>query len=295
MTVVHGEGLPTAEGMPVSGMVKCNITFQMSGESENVPNRDRERIYRTEAVVLSRMELGEADRILTIFTPQRGKLRVIAKGVRRPTSKLGPHLEYFTRSQLMMAKGRDLDVVTGAETLDAFLPIRSNLDALGHASHLAELLNRLTEERQENGRAYDLLVRSLKLLADGLDPFAVARHYEMVLLGIAGFRPELYRCVQCSSEIQATANVLSVRLGGMLCTACRSADPAARPSSINAQKYVRTLDRTGLSGAVALRVDESLAAEIEGILAAYIRHVTERDLSSLRVWHALRDAVPAAS
>jgi DNA repair protein RecO (recombination protein O) len=260
-----------------------------------VPNRDRERIYRTEAIVLGRMELGEADRILTVFTPHRGKLRLIAKGVRRPTSKLGPHLEYFTRAELMVAKGRDLDVVTGAETLDPFLPIRSNLDSLGHASHLAELLNRLTEERQENVRAYDLLARSLRLLADGVDPFAVARHYEMALLGIAGYRPELYRCVQCSSEIQATANALSVRLGGMLCAACRGADVAARLVSLNAQKYLRTLDRAGLSGAVALRLDESLAAEIEGTLAAYIRNLTERELASLRVWHAMKDAAPIAT
>ncbi|HKG24190.1 MAG TPA: DNA repair protein RecO [Thermomicrobiales bacterium] len=258
------------------------------------PARDRDRIYRTEAIVLSRMEFGEADRILTIFTPRHGKLRVIAKGVRRPTSKLGPHLEYFTHSQLMMAKGRDLDLVTGAETLDPFLPIRSNLEALGHASHMAELLNRLTEERQENLRAFDLLVRSLRLLAEGVGPFAVTRHYEMALLGIVGFRPELYRCVQCSTDIQPTPNALSVRLGGMLCPACRSSDISARQLSINAQKYLRTLDRAGLGGAIALRIDESLEAEIEGALAAYIRHVAERDLSSLRVWRSMQEATPAA-
>jgi DNA repair protein RecO (recombination protein O) len=260
-----------------------------------VPTRDRERIYRTEAIVLGRMDFGEADRILTIFTPRHGKLRIIAKGVRRPMSKIGPHLEYFTRSHLMMAKGRDLDVVTGAETLDPFLPIRSNLDALGHASHMAELLNRLTEDRQENARAYDLLARSLRLLADGVDPYAVTRHYEMALLAILGFRPELYRCVQCSSEIQAIPNAFSVRLGGMLCAACRGSDVAARQLSVNAQKYLRTLDRAGLSGAVALRLDDSLAAEIEGAFAAYIRHVAERDLSSLRVWRALQEPVPATS
>src|SRR5262249_13551688 len=159
-----------------------------------------------------------------------------------------------------------------AETLDPFLPIRSDLDALGHASHMAELLNRLTEDRQENARAYDLLARSLRLLAEGVDPYAVTRHYQMALLAILGYRPELYRCVQCSAEIQAIPNAFSVLLGGMLCAACRGTDVAARQLSVNAQKYLRTLDRTGLSGAIALRLDESLAAEIEGALAAYIRH-----------------------
>jgi hypothetical protein len=80
----------------------------------------------------------------------------------------------------------------------------------------------------------------------------------------------------------------------MLCMACRGADVSARLVSINAQKYLRTLDRAGLSAAVALRLDDALAAEIEGTLAAYIRHLTERDLASLRVWHAMKDAAPVA-
>jgi DNA repair protein RecO (recombination protein O) len=275
---------------PQRGIIQHNI--RREPESVVVPTRNRERLYRTEAIVLARIDYSEADRILTVFTPQRGKLRLIAKGVRRPTSRLGPHLEYFTRSQLMLAKGRDLDVVTGAETVDAYLPIRSNLDAFGHASHMAELLNRLTEEAQENARAYDALSRSLRLLAEGVDPFAVTRHYELALLTVVGFRPELYRCVQCANEIQATTNALSARLGGMLCPLCRTADMSARPLTVNAQKYLRTLDRAGLSGAIGLRLDDSLMAEIEGAIAAYVRHITERDLSSLRVWHALRDAVP---
>jgi DNA repair protein RecO (recombination protein O) len=289
----HGATPRPGDALRHHGRIEHNI--QLSDESDTVPTRDRERIYRTEAIVLSRMDFGEADRILTVFTPRYGKLRIIAKGVRRPTSKIGPHLEYFTRSQLMMAKGRDLDVVTGAETLDPFLPIRTDLSALGHASHMAELLNRLTEDRQENARAYDLLVRSLRLLAEGVDPFAVTRHYEMALLGLAGYRPELYRCVQCSAEIQAVANVFSVRLGGVLCAACHGADVAARPLSVNAQKYLRTLDRTGLAGVVALRLDDSLATEVEGTLTAYLRHIAERDLSSLRVWRELREPASATS
>lgn len=256
-----------------------------------MPTRDRDRLYRTEAVVLSRLEFGEADRILTVYTPQFGKIRLIAKGVRRPTSKLGSHLEYFTRSKLMVAKGRELDVVTGAETIEAFLPLRSNLEALGHASHLAELLNRLTEDRQENVRAYDLLIRSLSLLAEGVDPFAVTRHYEMTLLALMGYRPELYQCVQCTNEIQAGANALSIRLGGLLCPICYTADMSARPLTINAQKYLRTLDRVGLTGVIAFKLDAGLKEEIESALAAYIRSISERDLTSLRVMRALQEPV----
>ena len=265
-------------------------------EGERVVNEDRarrvplsERIYRTEAIVLSRLDYAEADRILTVYTPQRGKLRLIAKGVRRPTSRLGPHLEYFARADLMLSRGRELDTVTGAETVDAHLGLRDDLDALGHASHLAELLNRMTEDRQENEAAYDLLARSLRLLSDGVDPFAVTRHFELALLALLGYRPELYRCVGCDRELTATVNTLSHGRGGLLCPLCRADDGGSFPLSVNAQKYLRTLDRNGLSAAARLRVDEGLRNELEGALGGYIRHLTERDLHSLRVWHAIRE------
>ncbi len=250
----------------------------------------QERLYRTEAIVLGRIDFREADRILTVYTPHRGKFRVIAKGARRPLSRLGPHLEYFTRCRLMLAKGRELDTVTGAETVDAHSGLRTDLDAYGHASHLAEILNRLTEDRQENEAAYDLLASSLHLLSDGVDPFAVARHYELALLTLLGFKPELYRCVACDAELAAVSNAFSSRLGGSLCPRCRTADAGSRFLTVNAQKYLRTLDRHGLARAAKLPLDRSLRRELEGALGDYLRHLAERDLASLKVWRSLRDA-----
>jgi len=247
-----------------------------------------ERLYRTEAIVLSRTEYAEADRIFTVYTPKLGKIRVIAKGVRRPNSRLGPHLEYFSRSQLLLAKGRDLDVVTGAETIDYHIELRDNLDALGHASHMAELLNRLTEDRQEQERAYDLLATSLRLLCDGVDPFVVTRYYELALTSVLGYRPELYRCVGCQREIEAMPNSLSPRLGGMLCPECRGLDAGARELSLNAQKFLRVLDRDGLPGVLALNLNERLRTELETALGFYMRHLAERDLTSLQIWHQLK-------
>ncbi len=250
----------------------------------------QERLYRTEAIVLGRMDYREADRIITVYTPHRGKFRVIAKGARRPLSRLGPHLEYFARCRLMLAKGRELDTVTGAETVDAHHGLRTDLDAFGHASHLAEILNRLTEDRQENEAVYDLLANSLRVLAEGIDPFAVARHYELVLLALLGYKPVLYRCVACDSELAAVPNAISSRLGGMLCPRCRTADAGSRLLSVNAQKYLRTLDRHGLPGAARLPLDPGLRAELEGALGDYLRHLAERDLASLKVWRSLREA-----
>ena len=248
-------------------------------------------MYRCEAIVLARMDFGEADRILTLYSRRHGKLRVIAKGARRPLSRLGPHLEYFNRSHLMLAKGRELDVVTGAETADAYLGIRDDLDAFGHASHMVEILSRLTEDRQENQAVFDLLATSLRLLADGLDPFHVTRHYELALLALLGFRPELYGCVECRTPLVAAPHPFAVEAGGFLCELCRARAPGARIVSVEAQKYLRALDRGGLAATVRLRVADPLRAELEGLLGAYIRQMAERDLGSLRVLRELNEGV----
>jgi DNA repair protein RecO (recombination protein O) len=152
------------------------------------------------------------------------------------------------------------------------------------------MLLRLTEERQENTAVYDLLSSSLQLLDDGIDPFAVTRHFELVLLTLLGYKPELYRCLNCDTELTAERNALSNRMGGMLCPRCVTADAGAFPLTINSQKYLRTLDRSGLAAAVRLPLDQSLKNELEGALAGYIRFHAERDLQSLKVWHAMDEA-----
>lgn len=255
-------------------------------------NSRRDHIYRTEALIVGRLDLGEVDRILTLFTPQHGKLRAIAKGIRRPQSRLAPHLELFSQSRVMLAKGRELDVVTSAEMVDAHWPLRTDLEAFGHASYLVELLNLFTEDRQENLAAYELLSRSISVLAEGVDPYAVTRHYELALLIAVGFRPQLYRCVNCEREIVAEANALSSRLGGLLCPMCRSADLAAPILSINAQKFIRVLDRSGLAGAIKLQLDPPTAAEVERALSAYARHHAERESRSLGVIKSIREWRP---
>lgn len=260
----------------------------MSNVNESgVSERQARRLYRCEAIVLSRIDFGEADRIVTVFSRQHGKLRVVAKGARRPLSRLGPHLEYFCRSQLMLVKGRDLDIVTGAETLNAHLGLRGDLDAYGHASHLVELVSRLTEERQENVVVFDLLAGSLQLLNEGIDPYHVTRHFELALLNHLGFRPELQRCVECREPLTQSPHPFLADLGGFLCEQCQPRGVALRHVTVDAQKYLRAIERRGLGAVVNLQLEPPLKGEIERLLSDYLRHISERDLSSLRVWREL--------
>src|SRR5680860_1697969 len=122
---------------------------------------ERERNYRVEAIVLGRREYAETDRIVTLFSREIGKVTVIAKGARKPTARSGPALEYFARGRFMLARGRDLDVVTSAELLERPEQLGDNLTRLAYASHMAELTGRLAQEGQEFPLLYDLLVRSL--------------------------------------------------------------------------------------------------------------------------------------
>ena len=197
-----------------------------------------ERIYRTEGIVLRQMELGEADRILTVYTPQYGKLRAMAKGIRRPASKLRGHLELFTRTKLMLARGRNLDVITGAETIEPFRGLRSEnqaaLDLIGGAYRIAERLDRLTEDGIENRAVWDLLVAAMSALSDGVPPRMIMLHFDLRLLGYLGYQPNLDTCAGCDSPLEPIENRYSFELGGVLCPECRSEDPAAEPLSVNA-------------------------------------------------------------
>jgi DNA repair protein RecO (recombination protein O) len=154
---------------------------------------------------------------------------------------------------------------------------------------MVEILTRLTEDRQENVAVFELLASSLRLLADGVDAFHVTRHYELALLVLLGYQPELYRCIECRAELTQASHPFAAGLGGFLCDGCRGRAPGSRIVSVDAQKYLRALDRGGLGATVRIGIVKPLREELEGVLGAYLRHVAERDLGSLRVWRELRD------
>ncbi len=126
------------------------------------------RVYQTEAIVLKRIKLGEADKILTLYSPTIGKFRAVAKGVRRPKSRLGGHVELLTRTSLLVAHGQNLDIVTQAQLVEPYLGLRDHLPAAGLAMYLAELVDQFTEERLANAPLYVLLAEALRRLA-GVD------------------------------------------------------------------------------------------------------------------------------
>jgi DNA repair protein RecO (recombination protein O) len=253
----------------------------------------RDRLYRCDAIVLRRMDLGETDRILTLLSDRFGKIRVIGKGIRRPTARLGPHLELFSTTRLMLSRARDLDVITSAETLDLHGGLRSNLDALGVASHCAELVDRFLADRDENRTVYRLMGTALERLDSGANPDRVARWFEVVLLGEMGVRPELFNCVVCDKPVGAEPNRFSVRLGGIMCHEHSDRDISAIVLSVATQKVFRLLIRGDLDAFLRLNVSEPVLRELETVLTAFITHQLERDLNSLKVMRRVGESLPA--
>jgi DNA repair protein RecO (recombination protein O) len=240
----------------------------------------RERVYRTEAVIIRRADFGEADRVLTLITPQ-GKRRVVAKGARKTTSRLAGHIELFTHATLLLAVGRNLDIVTQSVILHGFQTLRGDLKRIGAAYYAAELIDRLIEEDDENRPAFDLLVATLQALDTTRNQDLALRFYELRLLGFVGYRPNLYHCAVCQEALTEETRRFSPEAGGALCPRCAPADRAALPISLSAFKLLRFLQAQPLDAIERLNISPATRDEAEKLMRIYVRRILERDLKSV--------------
>lgn len=240
----------------------------------------KERSFRAEVVVLKHNDWGEADRMLVLFSEEMGKVRAVAKGVRKPRSRKAGHLEPFTRANLLLARGRDMLIVTQAETIDAYLPLHDDLVLATYASYVVELLDRFTYEEGENRALYRLLVDTLARLSTHPNPELVMRFYEIRLLDLLGFRPQLFNCVQCGSEIQPEDQYFSADLGGVLCPRCGKSVAGVRPVSMMALKYLRHFQRSSFADAARAPLTPGQNREMENLMQHYLTYLLERGLNT---------------
>lgn len=243
----------------------------------------RARLYKTEAIVLRSMDLGEADRVLTVLTPRLGKLRVIAKGIRRTRSRLGGGLEPLSDVHLVLAVGRTFDVVTQAALENPHLGLRDDLHSTAAAWYVAELVDRFCEGTADSHAAFVLLGQALAALdasPGSVSRETVARWFELHLLEASGFRPELSRCLECGADIGPAGNVFSPVAGGLIGPECAHEALGARPISPEALKVLRHLQRSELTEVLRLRLSTAVQREAERILHATVSAVLERELRS---------------
>lgn len=253
---------------------------------------DRERSIRAEAVVIRHSNWGEADRLLVLFTRERGKARALAKGVRKMHSRKAGHLEPFTRVSLQLARGRDLWIVTQAESIESFQGIREDLERTGYASYVMELVERFTYEEGASLPLYQLVLDTLKRIDSEADSFQAVRYFEIHMLDLVGFRPELVHCVGCGEQIAAQDQFFDAGMGGALCPECGIKTATARPVSMQALKYLRHLQRSTYKDASRAQIPEGVRREMEALLQWDITYLLERKLNSPEFLQSVRRLNP---
>lgn len=247
-----------------------------------------DRLYRAEAIVIRRRDWGEADRLLTLYTREQGKIQAVAKGARKPTSRKSGHVELFTRVQLLIARARSIDIITQAETVESYRELRESLERSTLAHYFAELLDRFTGEAQADPGLYELLTAALRRLCTEPDARLVARYYELHLLELAGFRPQLHHCPDCGRELEPVDSYLSPEAGGVLCPDCGAGRHDAYPLSLAAFKVLRYGQTRSWEHFRRLRLLPALHAELEQALYRYLVYILERNLKSVEFLRQLR-------
>jgi DNA repair protein RecO (recombination protein O) len=265
---------------------KPGFSFALKREKRAVPDRDR--VYRTEAVVLRHSNFGEADRLLTVYAPYMGKVRLLAKGVRRQKSRKAGHLETFTRTQLLVARGRNLDLITQAETIESYVALRQDLWRVSHAYYVAELVDRFSEERSENHPLYDLLCDVLGWICCSADLALTIRFFELRLLDLVGYRPRLFQCPRCNTSLEPVTNFFSEEDGGVLCPRCGKGERTAKAISMGALKVLRYLQTHKYQECAGLQLTSRTRSEVERVLQKYLVYLLERRLKSAEFLSMLR-------
>jgi DNA repair protein RecO (recombination protein O) len=237
-------------------------------------------LYKTKGIVIKTHKLGEADRIVTIITGTHGKIRAVAKGVRKTKSKFGSRLEPFTHVDLLLHKGRNLDIVTQAEIIDSFAAIREDFDRLHYGSAMLDLAEKVSSEGERDMLLYNLLLRSLEVLSGtkkNLRLLLIA--FDAKLMAISGYMPKMEHCVVCESLPGAKLN-FSFQWGGVVCGNCATRDGDCVPVSPAAVDLLRRVIHSPLIDIVGIDVLARIEDESRELLRDYVNYYIQAKLKS---------------
>ncbi len=247
------------------------------------------RNYQTQGVIIKQSKFGEFDKILTIYTPGFGKLKAVARGACRPGSKLGGNVEPLTYSLMLLARGRNLDIVTQSQTIDGFLSLKSDLWRMAYGLYILELIDSFTEENSENHSLFDLLLDVLHQLCQADNHEIVSRYFELHLLHHLGYRPQLRRCVSCNSPLKPVVNFFSSSQGGVLCPHCSQKEPISLHLSVNALKILRLWQTCDYATATRVNLKSELSLELEQVMQDYIKYLLQQEVKSMAWLEELKE------
>jgi DNA repair protein RecO (recombination protein O) len=245
--------------------------------------------YEADAVVLRRLDYGEADRIVTLLTREHGKLSAIAKGVRRSKTRNGSSLDLFSRSRMMLARGRNLDVVAQVERKGDVRNISGDLERTAYAGLVSEVVDKVLEDRHPVDEVFELVVGTLERLnAPVRSARAEGAWFLMRILDLLGYQPQLYSCPGCGQALTETQSWFSPLLGGVLCPRCGSHDQGGSPVSVNGLKVLRVMAASDGELYDRLKLSNQLLKEVEQVLESQLEYHLDRHLKSLDFLREIR-------
>lgn len=244
--------------------------------------------YMTEGVILRRVDYGEADRILTVLTRDRGKIGVIARGVRKSGSRLAAQTDLFARSRMQLARGRgELDVLIQAQTEGSAAPL-ADARRTACASVCAELTDRVLESNHPDEETFDLVVEALHDCTDQKrDPRAALVWLTRRMIDRLGYAPQLHECAACGTKLAETSAWFSAVAGGLLCTRCATSDPGSVECSVRVIKVLRVAATGDRDLYRSLRLDEQSLVILEAVAERELAQHLDRQLRSLSVLRAI--------
>lgn len=245
-------------------------------------------LYKTEALILRSHKFQEADSLLTLLTKEKGKVKAIAKGVRKVNSRLRGGVQLFTHNELLLYQGRNLDIVTQGQCLDAFVSLQNNMVALAAACYWCELLDFFLPWEQRDETLFTLALAGFHLL--GLENSQlVVRGLEVKLLSFLGFRPILEYCVSCGSVLSRGEKIFfSSSFGGVICAHCSPDDPL--PFNWEALKTWQQLQQMSPRKFARLKISPGGLKILNNVLEKFLLYQLEYPLKSRSVFETMWQA-----
>ena len=245
-------------------------------------------LYTVSAIILRRINFGETDRIATLYARERGKISGIAKGARKPVSRLSGVTETLAYGKYQLAVGKTLDVITQAETKESFPRIHADLSRITCATYMAELVDKFVEEHEANIDLFDLLLSALYLLERPNDPEKIIHMFELQFMKLLGYEPVLDKCLQCRANLPSGDAFFSPSLGGVVCEKCGPLPEDAIRTSREAVEAMQALLTADAPEVERMEIPQAIMGQIAGAMRWYIRYRAERELKSLEFLQALK-------
>ncbi len=237
-------------------------------------------IIKTQGLVLKHTNVSEADRILTLLTRDRGKIKAYAKGCRRPKSSITSSCEIFAFSDFILFKGTNFYHVNSGELRESFYELRKDLVRLSYAVYFAELADTVTDEDISCERIFLILAKTLYYLSNKEIPMGILSiAYQLKLMDLSGFRPSLKKCVNCGKESDLTK--FSVNLGGVLCNKCWESDTRAEKVNQATLEIFEILLSTPISRLNTIKIDNTIFIEADKIIIDFVQRHLDKKFKSM--------------